>query len=57
MAEEVMEVIWNQVTWNAEGQDEEFKLYLQGNSLSLKDFKRENIIVCILLGCCMENRQ
>ena len=40
-----------------EGQDEEFKLYLEGNSLSLKDFKRENIIVCILLGCCMENRQ
>lgn len=57
MADEVMEVIWNQVTWNTEGQDEEFKLYLQGNSLSLKDFKRENIIACILLGCCVENRQ
>ena len=57
MADEVMEVIWNQVTWNTEGQDEEFKLYLQGNSLSLKDFKRENIFVCILLGCYVENRQ
>ena len=45
MAEEVMEVIWNQDTQNAEGQDEEFKLYLQGNSLSLKDFERTSLYV------------
>lgn len=47
MADEVTVVIWSQITWNLRGQVEEFELYLQGNTLPLKDFKRENIILYI----------
>lgn len=50
--------MWRQVTWNLRGQNEEFELYLVGNGLSLKDFKKENIIShMFFLGCCVENRQ
>lgn len=35
--------MWSQVTWNLRGQHEEFELYLEGNGLSLNDFKKENI--------------